>query len=474
MLKTFWPYLVILFSAVLLGFMLANFQALGAVAFLGLLLAVILGLLLIRDINWGLYLIAFFLPFERIPSIEIAGISLRINHLIVTVTFLVFLTLGLATKKLKVRLDKTFILIGFFLIANFISLTSALDLGRAIQVLIFILFVLMVYFLTTNLVTNSNVLKNVILALIFSAAIEGILGIYQFLGDLAGLPLELTGLKEGYDKSTFGFARVHGSALEPLYFANFLFIPLGLAISSILSKKSILPKGSIWPILVLVLINFALTVSRGAYLGFIFFLIILGIFYFKRLFNFKNIFIAGATIFVVGLGIWFFLSRAEPEAIDEFVSHVKVEDYTKGESVNARVKAYQEAWTAFSEKPYFGIGPGNYGPFAEGYPQERPESGWPIVNNQYLEALAENGIVGLSILILLFLVVLYRAIRAYFKTKDLYFKTIIIGMIAALVGILVQYNFFSTIYIIHIWFLLGLLTATVNLASQEFTSRVAR
>lgn len=454
-------------AGLLFSFLIIEFETLGTVLFFAFIFAVILGILFLKDLNWGLYLMAFFLPFERLPSLEVGGISLRINHLIVIVTLLVFLIKGLSSKKLKFQIDKSFILIGLFLIVNLISISSALDLKRALQVLLFILFVITVYFLTTNLIQNKDVLKKVIWAIILSAGVSGVFGIYQFFGDLAGLPLDLTGLKVGYDKSTFGFPRVHATTLEPLYFANFLLIPLGLLIASTLNRQHLISQKLSWPILILILINFILTVSRGAYLAFGILLIFISLFLLQRFFTLKNIFILTLVITVALSGVWLFLTHAEPQALDEFISHVKVEDYIRGESVNARIVAYKQAIEAFSDKPWFGIGPGNYGPFVEGYPQETPKTGWKIVNNQYLETLAENGIFGLLVLIVLFLVVLFRALKAYFKTKDLYLKTIILGLSAAWIGILVQYNFFSTIYIIHIWFLLALLTITSNLVFSK-------
>jgi hypothetical protein len=43
----------------------------------------------------------------------------------------------------------------------------------------------------------------------------------------------------------------------------------------------------------------------------------------------------------------------------------------------------------------------------------------------------------------------------------------LIGLTAAMVGILVQYNFFSTLYIIHIWIAVGLLAGTQQLALKQ-------
>jgi hypothetical protein len=50
-----------------------------------------------------------------------------------------------------------------------------------------------------------------------------------------------------------------------------------------------------------------------------------------------------------------------------------------------------------------------------------------------------------------------------FKTKNKFLKTALIGLFVAFIGILSQYNFFSTLYIMYIWVAMGILVATQNL-----------
>jgi TctA family transporter len=84
-----------------------------------------------------------------------------------------------------------------------------------------------------------------------------------------------------------------------------------------------------------------------------------------------------------------------------------------------------------------------------------------------LELLAENGAVGLIAFIVLCLAILIRSAVAYFRSQDKLLKALILGLSLALVGILVQYATFSTLYIFHIWFLIGLLAAICNVALSQ-------
>jgi O-antigen ligase len=100
-------------------------------------------------------------------------------------------------------------------------------------------------------------------------------------------------------------------------------------------------------------------------------------------------------------------------------------------------------------------------------PAEIPEVGWFIVNNEYMEILAENGIVGLLVFLIILLTVFVRAIKAISKERDEFIKSVLIGLSLALFGILVQYLTFSTLYIFHIWFLIGFLSAVTYLSFKK-------
>jgi hypothetical protein len=62
------------------------------------------------------------------------------------------------------------------------------------------------------------------------------------------------------------------------------------------------------------------------------------------------------------------------------------------------------------------------------------------------------------------LVLLTRSVKAWRKAKsDPLLRAILVGLTAALCGILVQYNTFSVLYITHIWFTIGLLITVQNI-----------
>lgn len=410
-------------------------------------------------------LIAFFLPFERVPTLEIGGATLKINHFIIVLTLFYWLISGLARKNLKIGTDPTRILFWLFLGISFLSLIKAVNLERALQVLLALGVASMVYWLLPSLIDTKEKLKYVLGFLLVSAVFIGLFGLYQFFADMAGAPLAVSLLKPGYDKSTFGFARIQAFSQEPLYFANFLMLPVGLLLGWHLFEEKIkgLRGGKLLLILGLLLLNFILTVSRGAYLGLLAVFLLVFLFLPRRIITLKNFYIVTTTLFLVGGMTFLLLYKAEPRALEEFTKHARVEDIQIGESVNARVQAMKDALDAYHSSPVLGIGVGNYGPYVQKYPPATPKGGWFIVNNEYFEVLAETGFLGLILFLAFLLFRFYRSLKAFFKAKDMFLKATILGLILAFIGIFIQYNFFSTLYIIHIWFLLGLMVAVENL-----------
>ena len=138
-------------------------------------------------------------------------------------------------------------------------------------------------------------------------------------------------------------------------------------------------------------------------------------------------------------------------------------DYNTGESIQGRLNSFELAYQAFLHHPILGIGLGNYGPYTQGYIGYTPVGGWNIVNNEYLELMAETGVVGTGAFMLIILILIGRSFWAVIKANDEFLKLTMIGFLVAFVGILAQYASFSTLYIIHIWVLMGLMVATQNI-----------
>jgi len=457
--------IIIISLPILLGFafMIGKFSILGFASIASLIVGSVFFFFILKNPFLGLQLTIFSLPFERIPTYDIGPFTLKLDQIFAGMTLISWLLrVILSREKIQpYRLTWPLILFLFF---SFVSVLLAVDFSRAISVYIFVVFMVVVSFLTVNIVNSKEKMEKIIKIFLLSALITCLFGLYQFLGDVAGLPLTLTGLKESYSKAILGFPRIQAFSMEPLYFANFLFIPLGLAMAIYSFKdNSIITRSNTILLILLILINIILGISRGAYVGLSAMILFFLIFLVRKTITVKN-FIATISIsLVLGFGAYGFLSISNPGALDSFIEHAKVSDFSQGESVQKRLQDYDKAIIYWQESPIIGIGPGNYGPRYLNYPSHENVTDWQIVNNEYIEILAETGVVGLLLFIIIILAIFVGSVGSYFRTRDPKLKMITFGLLAAFVAIFVQYNFFSTLYIMHIWILIGLMIAMQNI-----------
>jgi O-antigen ligase len=427
----------------------------------GLALAVVI----FRNPLHGLYLLAFFLPFERLGSYDISGVTVRPSQVTALLTLAAYLLAMLAKRSFPVPKLPHLAPLAIFAVIGTAGLLNAPNLPRSLLVFGFTLFTISISLLVPLVLRSKTQLTTLLKFLFGAMVIVTIFGLYQFAGDLVGLPPELTGLRDLYTKDVLGFPRVQSTALEPLYYANYLLVPLAILLSFFMSRDRTIPPLFVTGLLGLGLVNLVLTVARGGYIAFAVTAAIILIYYFAqlKLFTWRNFFYLLSGV-LVSLVIVSQLVDIQ-EVSENFVGHVS--DLFGGASYSERVEMYEVAYSAWLEHPWVGIGSGSFGPYQSWHPMVVPEQGWKIVNNEYLELLAENGILGLLAISVTFLIVLVRSVKALTVTRDPLLRTVLVGVLAGFAGILVQYNTFSILYIVHIWFMVGWLVALQNLA---FTS----
>lgn len=435
-----------------------------------LLIAILLGVVLWKRPAWGILLLVFSLPFERIGSYDIAGFTLRFSQILLLSLAIVLIFRSLSRDKNLFPSFPYFFPLSFFLIGNILSLVNAENIYRSSLVLGFTLFTSLLSFVIPYFVRSQTLLRNIIIALTLTTALVSLFGIYQFVGDMVGLPPALTGLRDLYTKDILGFPRVQSTALEPLYFANFLLLPLAF-LSSLLIRKipivlggknyhtSSLPKIFSIFVLFLAFLNLILTVSRGGYMACLLTLSIIVLFSWKKFFTLRNITIV-FVIIAAGLFTAFRLFSFQ-DTLQDFLEHTT--GIFQGASFDERLETFQIAQTSIREHPFVGIGVGGFGPRAAKHPFLEPAGGWPIVNNEFLELLTETGFIGFISFIFFLGMLCVRSLKAFLMEHDAFMKTVHVALLATFAGIVFQYQTFSTLYIMHVWFFFGLMIATQNM-----------
>lgn len=437
---------------------------LGAVV--GLLTFFLLSIKISREPFWGVLALVFFLPFERIPTLEIGGFTAKINHLVGGLLILFWL-LDLVFNHRKIRSNPTAMPVWLLLSSFALSFLAPSATTRGAAFLGLNIFVILLYLATVGLLDSTEKLAKINKILKLSGWLIVIYGFYQFFGDLAGLP---TGLDPGYTKMIFGFPRVQAFSREPLYLGNYLLIPLAIGFSQWLARQTTSnqqQKTNNWSPILLILLSiiFLLTLSRGAYLAAIAAFLILVGFYARKVFTVRNFTAAAVCILTAVVVVAGILTRLGPESKEKFINQVTIKDFGVSESTQGRLNAFGQALDIWRASPWVGVGLGNYGLYTANLNADAPQV-QDIVNNQYIELLVETGLIGLAAFLIFILACFWRFAVAW-RQADQAVKPWLVGLAAALVGTLVQYNFFSTLAIVHIWVLLGLLVAVEQLATQN-------
>lgn len=412
-------------------------------------------------------LLLFLVPFERIPSVEVIGITVRLSFLVIF-AFLIYYGYLLVKRKEQFlplsKIDWSIIgFVGVIILSNLVATSR----HRSLTVTAFILFVVAGYLLISRAYRKNFSYQKISRVILLSAGVATVFGFYQFFGDAFGLSHIWTGIDPAYSKAVFGFPRFQSVGIEPLYFANYLLLPIFITVGAVLTGTPFRRRSAL--LLTVFLLALFLTLSRGGYLGFAFGLLFISVVLaLKKRLIFQRL---GLTIAVTVLA--FALSSVVisvvtsvghhtngtggRQSVAKFVSQATVSDFGNSDSTAGRIDHFKEAYRLFKTKPILGIGVGNYGVVNRLQPYSK-KYGYKIVNNFYLETLAELGILGFGA----FLVLIYfLGSKCWTSMHNLSHDAQIgaLVLLTVLLAVGVQANFFSTIYIIFLWVLIGLIDA---------------
>jgi hypothetical protein len=448
---------------------------LGFISFLGILTNLIWSKIEFSWLNKICRFLVLSLPFERIPSVDFGFGNIRISQLLTLlgIYFFFILIFKRDKKLLEHKIDNSFWLILGFFVVSIPSWFVVQDFKRFLITMIGTLLVFLAYFLLSNFSKNIlELLQELNLVLILVC----LFGIYQIVGDFVGLPIIATGLRYQYTKVVFGIARVHATALEPLYFAGMLFPGIFSSIFLIAKQKPILnlnfkfQKNIYFNILIFSLFCslFLATISKGAFLSIALLLPFL-VLIFYQLKLLKNLSFV-RTLALAFLGFIFFLNLFSQEfstiligIINNFIGSLFFDSGTSAE----RIFFVQAANFLLFYNIVVGIGSGQFGILADNLiPLSKTPGTYLIVNNVYLEIWLEFGFLAL----ILFLILLFRTIYSNYKIYQKTFSQNLnndnlarLILIFSLASYFINWLFFSPIFIMPIFILLGLAS---NLISQ--------
>ena len=154
------------------------------------------------------------------------------------------------------------------------------------------------------------------------------------------------------------------------------------------------------------------------------------------------------------------LSRKVKKGADAYLNQLK---NTSLDDNDGRALSRQKAVTIIrTDKTVLllGLGPGQFGPYVQ---NNIPRDGkWTIVNNLTLELLVETGVIGFALILVFILSLLVKGAGAYLKQKDPETALFVGGLSLYLLSQSIQYQGYSTLYIIYIWTSIGILLSLIN------------
>lgn len=427
--------------------------------------------------RWWLLLLIISLPFERIPSWNVPlmghSVTVRISLIIAIVGIVAY---GIATLRHTNWSPRQpeFWVVAYLFIA-LLSVATSIDKGRSIIALVATGITLATALIVARVMQHYR-LSTLQKCIAGTAAVVSLFGLYQFIGDSAGLSTHFTGLRPIYTKAVFGFPRVQSTGLEPLFFANYLIVPIllvaGLAFGRQLRAKVYVP------LLVLYVLILALTLSRGGIIGGGVGLVLLAVAVW-RLSTWKSrtqtvVSVVVGVVLAVGMiyGVTA-LTNKKPhsgsQAVDSYVHQSTHITSGAGSADSDRVVDRRLALRAFKARPILGQGLGSFGTYAKRVdPIDYPASvNSPTVNDEYLEVLAETGVLGLLALTGFVITLGVRVVNTLRQPLDTPTRLWLWALVAAGVAIGIQYYAFSTLYIMSIWVMLGLLMGLTALQPRK-------
>jgi len=340
----------------------------------------------------------------------------------------------------------------------------------------------LLYFIVVNNVHDEHQVNRLLTSLLIISSLLGIYGIFQY-----------KGIDFAFWKANIGRQQVFGLFGNVNYFAEYLIVPLSLAISLFFTARNHTHK-----ILLLVGIlamggSIILTFTRGSYLAigisslFMFFLYLTsrGKGFIKE---HKKIFIFILALIIL---ITFLFALPNPlnkpgTAISKIKSRISISQLNKDSSLKRRKAIWGFTTLMIKDHPLLGSGLGTFKYNSLSYQAKFFDQGenrrlYPYgiadkVHNEYLQLWAELGIISFGIFLWLIISYFNYGIKLLKRLKDEYKQGIVIGLMGGVVAVLIDAVFGFPLHLpatlVLFWLFIGLFVSLNH--SENHTGQEAR
>ncbi len=327
----------------------------------------------------------------------------------------------------------------------------------------------LLYFVITNNISDERQISRILNILLIVGGLFGIYGILQY-----------NGIDFSFWMRNIGRQQVFGLFGNVNYFAEYLIVPLPIAVSLFFATQNKLKKILLLIGVIAMGASLTATFTRGSYLSFGISLIFMSVlFLISRGKNFikknRKIFIAILVIIIIITSLFIIPNPLNKSgtAIEKIKSRISISQLIQSYSIKRRIATWKFTILMIKDHPLLGSGIGTYKYNtlkyqAEFFKQGENRSLYPHgfadkAHNEYLQLWAEIGIVGLGIFIWLIISYFGCGIKILRKIKDEYKQGIIIGLMGSVVAVLIDGLFGFPLHlpatIILFWMALSLTVA---------------
>jgi len=324
----------------------------------------------------------------------------------------------------------------------------------------------LLYFIIVNNISGEKQINRIIGTVVFVGVVFGVYGIFQH-----------NGIDFPFWAHYTGRLRVFGLFGNVNFFAEYLIVPLSLAVSLFFITKNRNRK-----ILLLIGIlamgtTLILTFTRGSYLGFG--VAIIFMFFLFLLSKGKKFIEENKKIFIIMLAAIIIVSflfiiptplSKSDTAISQIKGRISITELTNQFFSGGRAAMWKFTWMMIKDHPILGSGIGTFKYNSLRYQAKFFEQGdnrsiysfghAGKAHNEYLQLWAELGTIGLAIFLWLIIACFNYGIRYLKREKDEQKQGIMIGLMGAIVAVLVDGIFGFPLHlpatIVLFWLVIGL------------------
>lgn len=342
----------------------------------------------------------------------------------------------------------------------------------------------LLYFIITNNISNERQINRILNILLIVGSLFGIYGIFQY-----------NGIDFSFWIRNIGRQQVFGLFGNVNFFAEYLIVPLPIAVSLFFTTQNKLKKILLLIGIIVMGASLTATFTRGSYLGFGVSLIFMSFLF--LIFQGKNFIKKNRKIFIIILTVVIIITflfiiptplNKPGTAIEKIKSRISISQLFQSYSIKRRIATWKFTVLMIKDHPLLGSGIGTYKYNtlkyqAEFFKQGENRSLYPHgfadkAHNEYLQLWAEMGITGLGIFIWLIISYFSCGIKIFRKIKDECKQGIIIGLMGSVVAVLIDGLFGFPLHlpatVILFWLVLALTIATIKIGADAEENNIVR